>query len=104
VTPLLTPEQVIYSGEVYGVGGSITPLRRMLINVNWYRVWSDTVTTSLFSQNNSERYYGQMQYNLRKLSFRAGYWRVYQSLGGTAVAPALDNTYFFTVSRWFNLF
>ncbi len=104
ITPILTPDQIVYSGQVYGAGGSVAPVRRMLINFNWYRVRSDTVTSSLFSQNNSERYYGQMQYNVRKLSFRAGYWRVYQSLGGISIQPTLDNTYFFNVSRWFNLF
>jgi hypothetical protein len=76
----------------------------MLINVNWYKVRSDTQTSSLFSQNNSERYYAQMQYNLRKLSFRAGYWRVYQGVGLNSTQPTLDNTYFFNVSRWFNVF
>lgn len=104
VATLLTPEQIIYSGKVYGAGVSVAPLKRMLINVNWYQVRSDTQTTALFSQNNSERYYGQMQYNLRKLSFRAGYWRVYQNVGATVGKPTLDNTYFFTVSRWFNIF
>jgi len=67
-------------------------------------VRSDTQTTGLFSQNNSERYYGQLQYNLRKLSFRAGYWRVYQGVGANVTKPTLDNTYFFNVSRWFNVF
>jgi len=104
VATLLTPEQIVYGGKVYGVGASVTPLKRMLINVNWYRVRSDTQTTALFSQNNSERYYAQMQYNLRKLSFRAGYWRVYQGVGANLTRPTLDNTYFFTVSRWFNVF
>jgi hypothetical protein len=104
VATLLTPEQIVYAGKVYGVGASVTPLKRMLINVNWYRVRSDTQTTGLFSQNNSERYYGQLQYNLRKLSFRAGYWRVYQGVGANVTKPTLDNTYFFNVSRWFNVF
>lgn len=104
VATLLTPEQIVYAGKVYGVGASVTPLKRMLINVNWYKVRSDTQTSALFSQNNSERYYGQMQYNLRKLSFRAGYWRVYQAVGANFGKPTLDNTYFFNVSRWFNVF
>ena len=65
---------------------------------------SDTVTTDISSFNNSERYYGQMQYNVRKLSFRAGYWRVSQGIGANVLLPTLDNTYFFNISRWFNLF
>lgn len=104
VAPILTPDQILYSGEVYGAGASVRPMRRMLVNFNWYRVRSSTETTTLLSQNNSERYYGQMEYNVRKLSFRAGYWRVYQGVGASAIQPTLNNTYFFNVSRWFNLF
>lgn len=104
VATLLTPEQIVYSGQVYGAGASVTPIRKMLINFNWYKVRSDTQTSGLFSQNNSQRYYAQMQYNLRKLSFRAGYWRVYQGVGANVSKPTLDNTYFFNVSRWFNVF
>jgi hypothetical protein len=104
ITPILTPDQILYNGRVYGASAGVRPARRMLINFNWYKVRSDTVTTTLLSQNNSERYYAQMQYNVRKLSFRAGYWRVYQGVGANAIQPTTDNTYFFNVSRWFRLF
>ena len=104
VAPLLTPDQIVYSGIVYGAGASVVPTRKMLINFNWYKVQSDTLTTSALSRNNSERYYAQMQYNLRKLFFRAGYWRVNQGIGPIVGRPTIENTYFFNVSRWFNLF
>lgn len=76
----------------------------MLINVNWYRVNSETQTVQNRSNNNSQRLYGQMEYNIRKLRFRAGYWRVYQVIGLNGVRPVTDNTYYFNISRWFNLF
>jgi hypothetical protein len=76
----------------------------MLINVNWYRMRSDTLTAQTFSNNNSERFYGQMQYNLRKLSFRAGYWRVYQGTSANGRPPSMDNTYYFNISRLFDMF
>ena len=101
---LIPPDEALYKGVSYGVGASVTPLRRMVINFNWYRTQSDTQTAAVFSMNNSERYYGQMQYNLRKLSFRAGYWRVYQGIGANGLPPTTRNTYYFNVSRWFNIF
>ncbi|HEX6503464.1 MAG TPA: hypothetical protein VF011_09455 [Terriglobales bacterium] len=104
LVPVLTPDQVLYNGKSYGVGAFVSPLRRMVITVNWYKVRSDTLTASLASANNSDRLYGQMQYNLRKLSFRAGYWRVFQSITGNGFRPVTDNTYFFNISRWFDLF
>jgi hypothetical protein len=104
LAPLIAPDQAIYDGKVYGAGLSVIPMKRMVINVNWFRTRSDTQTASIFSANNSERFYGQMQYNLRKLSFRAGYWRVDQGIGAAGLPPSVNNTYFFNISRWFNIF
>ncbi len=104
LAPLITPDQVIYNGTSYGAGMNVIPIKKMIINFNWYRVGSDTMTVANTSANNSERYYGQMQYNLRKLSFRAGYWRVYQGIGGNGLLPSTINTYYFSISRWFNAF
>ena len=104
IAPLIAPDQVAYNGKSYGAGAYVSPMRKMVINFNWYRLRSDTRTAEIFSANNSQRYYGQMQYNLRKLSFRAGYWRVNQALGFNGFRPITDNTYYFNISRWFDLF
>ena len=104
LAPLIAPDEAVYNGTSYGAGASVIPLKRMIINVNWFRTRSDTLTTTTFSANNSERYYGQMEYNLRKLSFRAGYWRVYQGIGFNGLPPTTRNTYYFNISRWFNIF
>jgi hypothetical protein len=104
LAPVLAPDQAIYDGKVYGAGLSVIPMRKMLINANWYRMRSDTQTADVFSANNSDRFYGQMQYNLRKLSFRAGYWRVYQGISASGLPPQTVNTYYFNISRWFSFF
>ncbi len=101
---LLAPDQAIYDGKVYGGGVSVTPLKKMIVNVNWYRANTDTQTAQIFSGNNSDRLYAQMQYNLRKLSFRAGYWKVNQSIGAAGLPPSSSNTYYFNISRWFDIF
>lgn len=104
LAPLVAPDQALYDGKVYGAGLSVAPMKKMIINVNWFRTRSDTQTASIFSANNSERFYGQMQYNLRKLSFRAGYWRVDQGIGAAGLPPTINNTYYFNISRWFSVF
>ena len=104
LAPLIAPDQAVYDGTSYGAGFSVAPLRRMIVNVNWFRTRSDTQTATTFSANNSERYYGQIEYHLRKLSFRAGYWRVYQGIGANGLPPTTRNTYYFNISRWFNIF
>ncbi len=104
LAPLLNPDQAIYDGKTYGGGVSVIPIKRMIISANWYKTQSDTLTSQLFSNNNSQRIYTQMQYNLRKLSFRAGYWRTVQQIGVTSTLPTQNNTYYFNLSRWFNVF
>lgn len=104
VTPLVSTDQVVYSGKAYGAGVHVSPIRRLIINVNWYRVRSDTDRVGVLSNNNSERYYGQMEYRVRKLLFRAGYWRVNQTIQVGSFRPSIDNSYYFNISRWFNLF
>lgn len=104
LAPLVRPDQTLYDAKVYGAGFSVLPIRRMIINVNWYRTHSDTLTAQTFSNNNNERFYGQMDYHLRKLSFRAGYWRMYQGISVNGRPAQTDNTYYFNISRWFNVF
>ena len=42
--PIPGVDQVVYAGTVYGAGLNVTPVHRMVINVNWFRVYNaDTV-------------------------------------------------------------
>lgn len=104
LAPLLSPDEVIYNGKTYGVGFNVVPVKRMIINVNWYKTQSDTLSPVLFSNNGNTRLYGNLTYNLRKLQFRATYWRVNQLISASGLPVANQNSYSFTVSRWFHLF
>lgn len=95
---------IFFDGKGYGVGIGMSPLRRLTITGNYTYVKSDTQGNNLFTTNNSERYYSRLDYSLRKLVFRAGYSRTYQGLSATGIAPVTYNSYFFGLSRWFNVF
>jgi hypothetical protein len=111
-TPVPIPgvDQVVYAGTVYGAGFNITPVHRMVINVNWFRVYNSTHSflptnnTFVTSNNDSDRVYAQLQYNVRKLIVRSTYWRVNQYISASGNARVIDNTYTFSISRWFNFF
>ena len=109
-TPIPGVDQVVYNGTVYGAGFNVTPVHRMVINLNWFRVYNSTqsfLPTSgnfLNSNNDSDRIYGQLQYNVRKLIVRATYWRVNQYISASGNPRVIDNTYSFSISRWFNFF
>jgi hypothetical protein len=76
----------------------------MTVTFNFTRAHSDMLSTALQSFNESDRYYTRLDYNLRKLVLRAGYSRAFQSISGAAAPPTTVNTYFFSVSRWFDVF
>jgi hypothetical protein len=108
--PITTLEQVLYNGTAYGAGLGLSPLRGMVINLNWYHVHNQTNSTlgpnaiGTFSNNDNNRIYGEMQYNFRKLIFRATYWRINQFVSVSGTPRVVENTYTFSISRWFNFF
>jgi hypothetical protein len=106
-TPLpgnIAENLILFNGHAYSVGAGASPLRRMSVTFNFTRAHSDMLSNVLQSFNDSDRYYTRLDYNLRKLVLRAGYSRAYQSISGTAIPAATVNTYFFSVSRWFDVF
>jgi hypothetical protein len=113
--PGLFPGEVFYNATSYGGTFSIVPVRRMQISASWYRVNSQTTSfpaeTSpgvlpppIYSTNSSNRIYAVMNYKVRKLDFLATYWRINQDISFTGLPRAIDNSYSFTISRWFNVF
>ncbi|MGZ4815040.1 MAG: hypothetical protein ACXVZV_06515 [Terriglobales bacterium] len=109
LAPVITTGEVVYDGTAYGGSLNLAPLRRMVITGSWFHMTSDTtsnLTTGapLLSMNNSNRIYAQLQYNLRKLTVRAIYWRENQLISASGLPNATRNSYSFTISRWFNIF
>jgi len=110
VPPLNPLDQVVYAGVVYGAGLSLNPVSRMVITANWFRVTNETQSnlpssnTFISSKNDSDRIYAQLQYNVRKLILRGTYWRVNQFISASGNPRVIDNTYSFSISRWFNFF
>ena len=110
IPPLNPLDQVVYSGVAYGAGLSLNPVSRMVITANWFRVTNETQSTLqtqnsiLFSNNQSDRVYAQLQYNVRKLIVRSTYWRVSQLVSASGIPRTNVNTFSFSISRWFNFF
>ena len=108
--PAGVPDTVVYAGTAYGAGLDVAPVRRMVINVNWIRLNNNTQSNFnvnnplFFSENNSNRVYAQLQYNVRKLIVRAVYWRTNQLISSSSLGNTIVNSYSFSISRWFNFF
>lgn len=101
---LLPDDLVLFNGTSYSVGASASPLRRMVVTYSYTNTYGDTLSNTLFSTNEAQRTYTRLDYNLRKLVLRAGYSRTHQGLSASGVLPVTFNSYFFGISRWFNVF
>jgi hypothetical protein len=110
ITPLpplpgITPENVIaYNAKNYGGSVSWTPVRRMVLSGTYSRSLSDTLANGIYSKNNTEIIYSQLQYRLRRISLLAGYSRFTQGISATGVPPGTVTSYYGGISRWFDFF
>jgi hypothetical protein len=104
-TPGFPPQGIIvYNGKSYGAGIALTPLPRLSISGNYSHAMSDTLSSSTFSNNKTDIFYGQMQYRLRKVSFMAGYTKFTQGISASGTPPGSQYSFFVGATRWFNFF
>jgi hypothetical protein len=98
------PNLIYYNAKNYGGGISWTPIRRMVLTGTYSRSLSNTLSNDVFSRNNTEVIYSQMQYRLRRLSLLGGYTRFTQGISATGQLPGTVNSYYVGISRWFDFF
>jgi len=103
-TSPLPTDLILYGGHAYGGGIGINPYRRLTITFSYARAFSDTVSNSVGSQNNSENVYGRVQYQFRQMFLTGGYSRFVQGFSASGTAPAQLNSFYVGVQRWFNFF
>ena len=95
---------ITYDAKNYGGGLSWTPIRRLVLTGTYSRSLSNTLSNGVFSKNNTEVFYSQMQYRLRRISVLAGYTKFTQGISASGQAPGTVNSYYAGISRWFDFF
>jgi len=98
------PNLIAYNAKNYGGGISWTPIARMVLTGTYSRSLSNTLSNGVFSKNNTEVFYSQLQYRLRRISVLAGYTRFTQGISASGQVPGTVNSYYGGISRWFNFF
>jgi hypothetical protein len=99
------PANVInYNAKSYGGSIAWTPIRRMVLSGTFTKSLSDTLSNGIYSKNNTEIIYSQLQYRLRRISLLAGYTRFTQGISATGVPPGTVTSYYGGISRWFDFF
>ncbi|MFB3815066.1 MAG: hypothetical protein ACE14L_13235 [Terriglobales bacterium] len=105
-TPLgtLFDDFLVFNGKSYGLSLSATPMKKMRVTAYYSTVRSDTLARSVFSLNQGERYDTRVEYNLRKLVLRGGFTRTWQGISASGAPPSMVNSYYFGITRWFEVF
>jgi hypothetical protein len=99
--PIVTTP-VLYNARSYG-GGLTATVSRLSLTGSYSKAFSQTTATS-FARNDTTLWNALLRCRMRKLYFTAGYTRFGQSVGTLSTPPSMLNSYFFGVSRWFNVF
>jgi len=105
IYPIITPTQLIlYGGTSYSFGVGSTPKRGLTANANYTHARSNTLSSSLTSNNTTEMLNVYTQYQLRKVYLTAGYSSLTQDF--TVAGPNTNHikSYYVGISRWFNFF
>jgi hypothetical protein len=100
-TPGLT-DFILFTGDSYGGGISVTPVKRLTVAGTFSRAISDTITSTT-SHNNTEIINAQLQYHLRRIGLQAGYTQFTQGISAIG-APVGTTSYYVGITRWFDFF
>jgi hypothetical protein len=103
VGPILVPDIMYYNGRSYSISLAAVPIKRLTLTAYYTNVRSQT-QSSVYSFNRGDRYNALVEYKFRKMAFRGGFTRTRQDISATSTLPALSNTYFANITRWFNIF
>ena len=103
--PIVTPTDVVlYGGHAYSFGLGSNPVRRLTITASYARAFSDTLSSSLTSNNHTEMLTSRIDYQFRQMHFEAGYSRLVQGFSLAGTPPTMLGSYYVGISRWFNFF
>lgn len=98
----LIPSPVLFGATSYGGGTSFT-FKRLSLTANYSKALSETTAASS-SNNSTTMMNALLRCRMRKLYLQAGFTKFQQSVSAAGTQPSQLNSYFFGVSRWFNLF
>jgi hypothetical protein len=100
-TPVLA-SPVLYGARSFGGGASAT-VSRFALTTSYSKALSDT-TAATSSHNSMTMWNALLRCRMRKLYLQAGFTKFQQSVSAANAPASMLNSYYFGVSRWFNLF
>ncbi len=106
IPPPILPSTLfsLYGGKSYSAALSSTPVKNLILTAAYARSDSDVSSEGITSSNSNNEFTALIQYQTRKLSWNSGYARLVQGFSGSGMPAQMIGSYYFGVSRWFNIF
>jgi hypothetical protein len=95
---------IVFNARSYGGSISAQMFRRIQISGAYTNVYSRTINGDKDTLASGNHYNTRMEYRLRKFSIIGGYNRTLQDLSMLTGGPRIVNSYYLSLSRWFNVF
>ncbi len=106
-TPLgstISNDFLTFDARTYGVNVSTRLFRALTLWGGYTNVSSSTTQKTLGTFNNGNRYNSRLELKMRRLNILAGFDRAVQESSVVPGGPRAVNTYYVSLSRWFNVF
>ncbi len=102
--PVLGDYYLTFDARSYGINSSMRLFRSLTVGGGYTNVSSSTVQRELGTFNNGDRFNARLEWRLRRLRFLAGFDRAVQESSVVPGGPRAVNSYYVSLSRWFNVF
>ncbi len=93
-----------FDARSYGVNASTQLFRILTVFGGYTNVSSSTMRKALGTFNNGDRYHARLTLRMRRLYILAGFDRAVQEASAVPGGPRAVNSYYVSLSRWFNVF
>lgn len=102
--PIFTDDVMLFDATSWSVSGSTRLFRRISVTAGYSKFNSSTAHDSDSRINSGNRYNFRTEYRLRKFSFVGGFGRTNQEVSTIPGGPRVINSFYLSLSRWFNVF
>ena len=101
---IISDDFLTYNARSYGVNASTRLFRIVTVSGGYTNVSSSTVRRTSETLNDGDRYFARLQVRFRRLTILGGYNRAAQEASAVPGGPRVVNSFYVSLSRWFQVF
>ncbi len=93
-----------FDARSYGLYASTQLFRMLTLSSAYTNVSSSTIRKAIGTFNNGDRISARLAFRMRRLYIQAGFSHAVQESSAVSGGPRVVNSYYVSLSRWFNVF